>query len=434
MRSLKQLAALAAVVMGPAAAQPALTTIQDVLYRADGTRFTGTMYITYDSFSGGDTSNIATANLTVPIVNGSLRVRLVPTTTASAGAQYTITYNAAGINQFTETWAVPATSNTLRVRDVRISSGSVVGPPPVISPVQIGDVIGLANELEIRPMRGVGFGLGRAAVINSAGQIDGAAGSLADCVHVDGSSGPCGSGGGGGVSGAFADAETPGGTLNGTNTTFVLTHTPDPASSLTVFRNGLRMAAGVDYTLSANTITFFVASVPQTGDQLLANYRYGDPANPLGTLTGTQVVCSGVGGVTSSTAITQLGTCTIPAGVLGSGDRLEVRFQMAHTGTSVGFSGEVRIGSSTTVVARSAGASESRLSGQTDFSIFGTDQLWDSETFGTTLTLSATTGSAVEDTSQALTVSFRGQMASSSSDSLALRNFTVIRYPAQSNP
>jgi hypothetical protein len=434
MRIWKKLAALAALVTGTAAAQPALTTIQDVLYRADGTRFTGTMYISYQSFSGGDTSNIATANLTVAIVNGSLRVRLVPTTTASAGAQYTITYNAAGINQFTETWAVPATNNTLRVRDVRISSGSVVGPPPVISPVQIGDVIGLANELEVRPMRGVGFGLGRAAVINSAGQIDGAAGSLADCVHVDGSSGPCGGGGGGGVSGAFADGETPGGTINSSNTTFVLTHAPDPASSLTLFRNGLRMAPAVDYSLSGSTITFFVASTPQTGDQLLANYRYGDPANPLGTLTGAQVVCSGVGGATSSTSITQLATCTIPAGVLSSGDRLEVRFQLAHTGTSVGFSGEVRVGSSTTVIARSAAANESRLSGMTDFSIFGTDQLWDSRTWGTTLASTTTTGTSSEDTSQALTVSFRGQIASSSTDSLALRNFTVIRYPAQTNP
>jgi hypothetical protein len=433
MRSLKKLAALVAVVMGTAAAQPALTTIQDVLYRADGTRFTGTMYISYESFSGGDTSNIATANLTIPIVNGSLRLRLVPTTTASAGAQYNITYNSAGINQFTETWAVPATSNTLRVRDVRVASGGVVGPPPVISPVQIGDVIGLVNELDVRPMRGVGFSLGRAAVISSSGQIDGAAGSLADCMHVDGSSGPCGSGGGSGLGGAFADSETPGGTINSSNTSFVLAHAPDPASSLTLFRNGLRLSAGVDYTLASNVITFFVTTTPQTGDRLAASYRYADPGNPLGALTGTQVVCSSVGGVTSSVAITQLGTCTIPAGILGSGDRIEVRFQMAHIGSASGFSGEVRIGSAT-IVARSAVSSETRLTGQTDFSIFGTDQIWDSQTFGTTLTLATTTGSAAVDTSQAVTVSFRGQLTSTSADSLALRNFTVIRYPAQTNP
>ena len=422
----KTLSAIAMVVTGTAVAQPALTTIQDVLYRADGSRFTGTMTVTYQSFQGGDTSSIATANLTLQIVNGSLRTRLVPTTNASAGALYNVTYNAAGINQFTETWAVPPSTNTLRVRDVRVSSGSVVGPPPVISPVQIGDVIGLANELEVRPMHGVGYTLGRAAVINFSGQIDGASGSLSDCVHVDGSSGPCG-GGGGGVGGAFADGETPAGTVNSSNTTFVLTHVPDPASSLVLFRNGLRMAPGVDFTLAANTVTFYVASTPQTGDQLAADYRYGDPANPLGTLTGSQVVCSGVGGTTSATTLTQLGTCTIPAGVLGSGDRLEVRFQMTHAGS------EVRIGG-TTLVARSAPASETRLTGETDFSVFGTDQLWDSKTWGTALELATTAGSSTEDTSQALTVSFRGQMASSTTETVSLRNFMVIRYPAQVNP
>jgi hypothetical protein len=432
MHSWKRLVVIATAVTGIAAAQPALTTIQDVLYRADGTRFSGTMQITYQSFSGGDTSNIATANLMLQIVNGSLRTRLVPTTNASAGAQYNITYNAAGITQFTETWAVPPSTNTLRVRDVRVATGSVIGPPPVIAPVQIGDVIGLANELEVRPMTGVGYTLGRTAVINSSGQIDGAAGSLADCVHVDGSSGPCGSGGGG-VSGIFADAETPGGLINSSNTTFVLAHAPDPASSLTLFRNGLRMAVGVDYTLSSNTLTFFIASAPQTGDQLAANYRYADPGNPLGTLAASQVVCSGVGGTTSSATPTQLATCTVPAGVLGSGDRLEIRFQMAHAGSAQGFSSEVRVGS-TAVVARFASAGESRLSGTTDFSIAGTTQLWDSNTWGTVMSLAITAGSAAEDTSQSLTVSFRGQLAATSADSLALRNFTVIRYPAQVNP
>ena len=188
--------------MGTAAGQPALTTIQDILYRADGTRFTGTMFIRYNSFQAGDTSNIATANLTLPIVNGTLRVQLVPTTNASAGAQYTVTYNSQGINQFTEIWAVPPSTIILRVRDVRVSTGTVIGPPPVLTPVQIGDVVGLANELAVRPMKGVGFGIGRAAVINQAGQIDAASGNLGDCVRVDGSSGPCGSGGGGAAEGA----------------------------------------------------------------------------------------------------------------------------------------------------------------------------------------------------------------------------------------
>src|SRR5665213_1644516 len=147
-------------------AQPAFTTIQDILYRADGTRFSGTMFINWSSFLAGDTSNIATANLTVPIVNGVLRVQLVPTTTASAGAQYNVTYASAGINQFTEVWAVPPSTPTLRVRDVRLSSGVVVGPAPSTAPIQIGDVTGLANALAVRPTEGAGFSIGRTAIIN----------------------------------------------------------------------------------------------------------------------------------------------------------------------------------------------------------------------------------------------------------------------------
>jgi hypothetical protein len=120
MLSLKRtlLAAMAASTM--AAAQPALTTIQDTLYRADGTRFNGTLFITWNAFQAGDTSNIATANLTVPIISGVLKVGLVPTTTATAGAQYNVTFNSRGINQFTQVWAVPPSTIPLRIKDILV--------------------------------------------------------------------------------------------------------------------------------------------------------------------------------------------------------------------------------------------------------------------------------------------------------------------------
>src|SRR5690242_51157 len=137
MASFRRWASAMVLGAGLVSAQPALTTIQDILYRADGTRFSGTMFITYSSFQAGDTSNIATANLTLQIVNGVLSVKLVPTTTASAGAQYNITYNSNGVNQFTQVWAVPPSTVPLRVRDVLVSTGTVIGPPPVTSPEQI---------------------------------------------------------------------------------------------------------------------------------------------------------------------------------------------------------------------------------------------------------------------------------------------------------
>ena len=433
MLSLRRSGLVLIAMAGIAAGQPALTTIQDIIYRADGTRFNGTMFIDYKSFQGGDTSNIATAHLTLPIVNGVLKVALVPTTTASAGAQYNITYNSQGRNQFTEIWAVPPSSLILRVRDVRVSQGTVVGPPPVTTAVQISDVTGLVNQLAIRPQAGVGFAVGRAAIINSSGQIDAATGNLSDCVRVDGSSGPCGSGGGSGVLAQFSDGEVPTGAVNGANTAFTLSFAPSPQASLDLYRNGLLMKLGIDYALNGNVVTFVTAATPQIGDLLIANYRYANPGNPLGTLTAAQVVCSSAGSSTSATSLTQVGSCTIPAGLLGAGDRIEVQFQYAHGGTGTGFTGEIHWGGRT-VFSRAAASSEVGLSGRITVGLYSGAQSWDTQSWGASSAPAASLGSATEDITQNVTVSLRGQMAGTTSDSIILRNFTVIRYPAQTNP
>jgi len=431
MLSWRSLALLAAVAIESTVAQPALTTIQDILYRADGTRFTGTMIIRYNSFLAGDTSNIATSNITLPIVNGTLRVRLAPTTTGSPGAQYSVTYNSRGINQYVETWAVPPSGTTLRVRDVRIAPGTVVGPPDVITAVQIGDVVGLTGELASRPMKGIGFAIGRAAVINQAGQIDGAVGNLGDCVHVDGSSGTCGGGAGAGAN--FADAEIPAGAINGVNTQFTLVSAPSPAGSLALYRNGLVMRQGADYQITGNAVTFFLGSVPQSGDLLVAYYRFAGPSGLLSSLQLPQVVCSSTGSSTSSTSLIELGSCTIPAGLLGTGVRVEIQFQFGHTGTTTGFTSAVLVGG-TTVVSRSADATETVLAGRTSLGIDGIGQAWETQTWGSVLSFAASAGTANEDISQAVRVSLRGQMAGSTTDTLVLRNFTVMRYPTQANP
>lgn len=68
---------------------------------------------------------------------------------------------------------------------------------PAGATINIGNVIGLANELTLRPVKGAAFTTGAVAFINSQGQIDAVVGASSDCVKVDGSSGPCGVGGGG---------------------------------------------------------------------------------------------------------------------------------------------------------------------------------------------------------------------------------------------
>jgi hypothetical protein len=72
----------------------------------------------------------------------------------------------------------------------------------------------------------------------------------------------------------FADDETPSGTVNGSNVTFTLAHTPNPSASLQLFVNGQLMTPGAteDFTLSTATITF--ATAPDTGSNIRAWYRY----------------------------------------------------------------------------------------------------------------------------------------------------------------
>lgn len=71
----------------------------------------------------------------------------------------------------------------------------------------------------------------------------------------------------------FADEEIPTGLINGTNVTYTLVHTPNPAGSLQLYLAGLQQwqNASGDYTLSGATITFALA--PTLGP-LLAWYRF----------------------------------------------------------------------------------------------------------------------------------------------------------------
>jgi hypothetical protein len=248
-----------------ALAVPPLTTIQDVLYKADGTRFTGTALVTWNGFEAADASNISTQSVVVKIVNGNLFVRLVPTEGAVPAASYSVKYNSDGKIQFQETWGVPATGTKLRVRDVRTSAP----PPSSVTQILESDVLGLVNDLTERPIKGTGYTPSHAAFINSSGAVDAVIGSPSDCVRVDGTSGPCGS-----FVVLFVDAEVPGGVVDGANASFSLSFAPAPSTSLALFRNGILQKVGVDYSLSGGTIAFLSVSIPVPGDILLASYRH----------------------------------------------------------------------------------------------------------------------------------------------------------------
>jgi hypothetical protein len=244
------------------------------VFRADGQRFNGVVMIEWRSFLASDYSSIAAYSKNSRIINGVLKVTLVPTTTASVGAYYIVKYSNNGRVLFTEYWAVSPSTASLKLKDVRLAgppvAGSTVNSPAAnTGPVQIGDVIGLTEELAARPKKGLGFTPSRAAVINSNGDFDAAVGDPTDCLHVNGSTGPCS----GSSTPGFVDGETPAGALNGTNATFTLANTPNPGTSLQLFRNGVLQKYGLDFNLSGNTITFLSGSYPQPGDLLIASYR-----------------------------------------------------------------------------------------------------------------------------------------------------------------
>lgn len=257
----------------PAVAAPPLTTIQDVLYKADGSLFAGSVYVQWKSFTASDNSLIAMNSISVPIVNGVIRLRLVPTTTASSGAYYTVRYNADGKTQFTEVWTVPAVSTPVRVKDVRVASPPGTTAPPPATAIQISDVTGLTEALADRLERGAGFVGGRVAFISLEGDINAVSGSPSDCIRADGTAGPCGTSSGGGLSISFYDHEVPAGTLDGANGAFVLLRSPNPAGSLHVYRNGVLQKAGSDFNLSGATLNFVPGAIPQPGDSLTASYR-----------------------------------------------------------------------------------------------------------------------------------------------------------------
>jgi len=66
--------------------------------------------------------------------------------------------------------------------------------------------------------------------------------------------------------------EVPSGSVNGINTDFVLAHTPN-SGTLRLYKNGMRLTIGGDYSLSLATVTF-ISGIPKAGDILLADYEH----------------------------------------------------------------------------------------------------------------------------------------------------------------
>jgi hypothetical protein len=413
-------------LVAAAYAGPPLTTIQDVLYKADGTRFNGTLTISWSSFQAADQSAIVTQSTVVKVLDGNLRVQLVPVTIANPPGSYTVTYNSDGRVQFRETWAVPASALPLRVRDVRVASSASGGSGSSGSigadtAVSESAVVGLLGDLGARPVKGPGFAAGRVVVVDSAGMLESASGTASDCLRVDGSSGPCG-----GAATSFVDGEAPTGIVDGSNAVFTLSALPDPAASLAVYRNGLLQKAGSDFTASGQSIQFAAAAVPQPGDTLLAAYRTGGSSASGQVYSAPQVLCSGAGIAAPSAYLSSVASCAIPAGVLAPGDRIEVRFDLDHQGAAGGFSFEVHWGT-TVALHRDAATSETRATARLDAAILPATAQLSTQSWGAVLPFAAAVAPASDAWANGLTLDFQASCAAG--DTVNLRNYSVVRIP-----
>ena len=176
-------------------AGPGFTTINDVVYRIDGTPFEGSAIIEWSPLNAGGVSG-AGMPVKTRIRHGRLKVRLA--NRGEGSAYYLVTYRAGEAEEFVETWAVPARSTALQVQDVRVlapnrpQTAARATLQPLTATIPESSVINLVNDLASRPVEGASFAPGAAAIIDSTGAIDAAIGSPTNCVLVDGSSGPCG--------------------------------------------------------------------------------------------------------------------------------------------------------------------------------------------------------------------------------------------------
>src|ERR1035437_645002 len=93
---------------------PALTTISDTVYRADGTAASGTVLISWPSFQSAGGDAVAAGNLSVTIgLGGAFSAQLVSNVGASpAGTYYVVVLQLDDGTVRTEYWAVPSTSPT----------------------------------------------------------------------------------------------------------------------------------------------------------------------------------------------------------------------------------------------------------------------------------------------------------------------------------
>jgi len=99
-------------VTGMQSQTPALTTISDTVYRADGNPAAGVLLISWPAFTTASSATVAAGNKSVTLgTAGSMTVQLAPNAGAiPAGTVYTVVYQLTDATVKIEYWSVGTTS------------------------------------------------------------------------------------------------------------------------------------------------------------------------------------------------------------------------------------------------------------------------------------------------------------------------------------
>ncbi len=134
---------------------PAMTTVSDTVYRADGSPAQGTAIIMWPVFVTADGTAVAAGTANVRLgTNGALSVALVPNVGANpAGAYYTVVFQLGPGEVKTEYWLVPTTSPA-NLATVRTTPGSGLATQPVSMQYVNTALSGKANDNAVVHLNG----------------------------------------------------------------------------------------------------------------------------------------------------------------------------------------------------------------------------------------------------------------------------------------
>jgi len=135
---------------------PALTTVSDVVYRADGTPAGGTLLISWPAFTTASGQAIVAGTNSVALgTGGALSVQLVPNSGATpSGTFYTVVYQLDDGTVKTEYWAVPTTSPAT-IATVRTTPGTSGHPSQLATEQFVNTALaGKANDSAVVHLNG----------------------------------------------------------------------------------------------------------------------------------------------------------------------------------------------------------------------------------------------------------------------------------------